>query len=158
MCPSFPGNDKSYCASAYVVLFCKLILRNIALLVPLAYLKDLFLRKFRVADMFPSENNSTILVEHIRNIVFLSAQEKMRRIDTTRIIAFMANKSAGRNIPIGNDPRKTVGKFYTIPFSSAHNGTITRPSLGTSPFPTFLWTFLFNISPKPFYQRVMKEA
>jgi len=91
----------------------------------------------------------------VLNVILLRAYEQVFRSATSWNIAFVKNAHAIRYWPIVKNPRRSVGSYFTTPFSSASNLSISEMSERPSPQPARI-RFL-NLRPESLWERFGKS-
>lgn len=135
MRPHFSIYDSAYMVLTNSKSFPKFSLLH-ALLPKLSYLKNLLVRELGVFVSFSQNWICSSLGNHVLRVVLVSAEEKMERITTGRIVALMKNTLLfwDRTVMVGPSKPMTCDRNVpSIPefFSKA----VSRPANRTAPLP-----------------------
>lgn len=131
------------------------------------FLNDCFC-KFRITIFLPSFQAFRVkcrailltfcgssLTSHVKRVISRRAKKQVSRIYTGRIIAFMTNELAFRNIAIVKIPRVTTSGYRLTCNGEGTIAFLTRSMFSSRPQPTAFWsTHFINRFPKSLWSRI----
>lgn len=104
----------------------------------------------KISSAVTNSNWRSFFQDLISMVFIMTAYKQMIRINTSRVIAFVADMIIFRNSPIINFPRHTMGSFQNSFWIRNMKNSITKMTFPTFPFPTRMRGTYFNFAQKSF--------